>query len=126
MIPKILLLVEQIRPRAAQIDDLRAAIPVLLQPRAFEAVECVTDPLSAAHHALILVVAKGAFVADSDEGGWADVAIADGTFAVTLVAEPADCYAGLLAAHDEIAVDVMLAGVIRSGALDRSNLRVMA
>lgn len=126
MIPKILLLVEQIRPRAPQIDDLRTAIPVLLQPRAFEAVECITDPFPTAHHALVLVVAKGAFVANSDESCWADVAVADGAFAVTFVAEAADCDAWLLAAHDEIAMDVMLVRVTRSGALDRFNLRVMA
>ena len=112
MIPKILLLVEQIRPRAPQIDDLRTAIPVLFQPRALEAVECVTDPLPPAHHALILVVAKGAFVADPDESCWADVAVADGAFAVAFVAEAADCYAWLLAAHDEIAVEVLLVRVM--------------
>jgi len=41
MIPEILLLVEQIRPRATQIYDLRTTVPVFLQPRAFEAVEGV-------------------------------------------------------------------------------------
>ena len=126
MIPKILLLVEQIGPRASQIDDLRTAIPILLQPRAFETVERVTDPFPAAHDALVLVVAEGAFVADSDEGCGADVAVADGAFAVTFVAEAADCYAWLLAAHDEIAINVLLVGVVRRGALDRFNLRVMA
>lgn len=125
MIPKILLLVEQVRPRASQIDDLRTAIPVLLQSRALETVESVTDPFPTAHHALVLIVAERAFVADSDESCWADVAVADGAFAVTFVAETADCYAWLLAAHDEIAMDMMLARVMNrhSGSL---HLRVMA
>ena len=45
MIPKILLLVKQIRPRTAQIDNLRAPVPILFQPRALEAVEGVRDAL---------------------------------------------------------------------------------
>ena len=45
MIPKILLLVEQIRPRTAQIDNLWTPIPILLQPRTFETVEGVGDAL---------------------------------------------------------------------------------
>lgn len=45
MIPKILLLVEQIRPRTAQVDNLRTPIPILLQSRALEAVERVRDAL---------------------------------------------------------------------------------
>ena len=55
--------------------------------------------LSAAHDALVLVVAKGAFVADTDEGRRAHIAVADGALAVALVAETADGDAGLLAAH---------------------------
>lgn len=45
MIPEILLLVEQIRPRASQIDNLRTAIPILLQPRTLKAVKRVRDSL---------------------------------------------------------------------------------
>ena len=130
MIPKILLLVKQIRPRTAQIDNLRAPIPIFFQPRALEAVEGVRDALirstltsssasvastyrvkkgekgekkfthlPAAHDALVLIIAKGAFVADADEGRGAHVAVADGAFAVAFVAEAADGDAGLLAAH---------------------------
>lgn len=55
--------------------------------------------LSTAYHALILVIAKGAFVADTDEGCRAHVAVADGAFAVAFVAETTDGDAGLLAAH---------------------------
>ena len=42
--------------------------------------------LAAAHDTLVLVVAEGAFVADSYEGGWANVGVADWTFAVAFVA----------------------------------------
>ena len=45
MIPEILFLVEEIRPRAAQVDNLRTPIPILLQPRTFETVESVRDAL---------------------------------------------------------------------------------
>ena len=56
--------------------------------------------LTTAYHALILIVAKGAFVADTDECCGSHVAIADGAFAVAFVAKAADGYTGLLAAHD--------------------------
>ena len=102
MIPKILFLVEQIRPRAAQVDDLRTAIPILLQPRTFKAVERIADALAAADDALVLVVAEAAFVADAHQSCRAHVAVADGALAVAFVAEAADCYARLLAAHYEI------------------------
>jgi hypothetical protein len=45
MIPEILFLVEQIRPRTTQIYNLRAAISVFFQTGAFEAVEGVGDAL---------------------------------------------------------------------------------
>jgi hypothetical protein len=109
MIPKILLLVKQIRPTTPQIDNLGAAIPVLFEARAFEAVEGVGDALAATDDALVLVVAEGALVADTGEGGGADVGVADGAFAVAFVAETADGDAGLLAAHYEVAA-YMLAG----------------
>ena len=106
MIPKILLLVEQIRSRTAQIDNLRTPIPILFQPRTFETVKGVRDALSplplasirppkegreeaylsATDNTFILVVAKGAFVTDTDECCRAHVAIADGAFAVTFIA----------------------------------------
>ena len=124
MIPKILLLVEQIRSRTAQIDDLGTPIPIFFQPRTFETIEGVRDALSplplasispaeegpwdaylsATDNTFILVVAKRAFITDTDECCRAHVAIADGAFAVTFVAETADCYAGLLTTHDEITV----------------------
>ena len=46
MIPEILLLVEQIRPRTAQVNDFRTPVPVLLQSGTFETIESVRDPLS--------------------------------------------------------------------------------
>lgn len=55
--------------------------------------------LAAAHDAFVLVVAKGALVADADESCGAHVAVADGAFAVAFIAEAADGDAGLLAAH---------------------------
>ena len=103
VIPEILLLVKQVRPRASQVDDFRASISVFLQPRTFEAVEGVRDALPTADDTLILVVAERAFVADTGEGGWSYVRVADGAFAVAFVAEAADGYAGGFAAHDEIA-----------------------
>ena len=100
MIPKILLLVKQIRPTTTQIYNLRAPIAVLLQARALEAVEGVADALAAAHDAFVLVVAETAFVADADKGRGPYVAVAYGAFAVAFVAEAADGYAGGFAAHD--------------------------
>lgn len=102
MISEILLLVEQIRSRTTQIYNLRTAIAVLLESRTFEAVECVRYTFAAADDALVLVVSEGAFVADAREGGGAHVGVAYGAFAVAFIAEAADGYAGLFAAHDEI------------------------
>ena len=90
MIPKILLLIKQIRPRTPQIDNLRAPIPILLQPRTLKAVERIADALAAAHHAFVLVVAEAALVADAHERGGPHVAVADGAFAVAFVAEASD------------------------------------
>jgi hypothetical protein len=60
--------------------------------------------LATAHDALVLVVAEGAFVADSHQRGRPDVAVAYWALAVAFVAESADGDAGLLAAHYEISV----------------------
>lgn len=102
LIPEILLLVEQIRPRTTQIYNLRAAVPVLLESRALEAVESVRDAFAAAHDALVLVVAERALVADAYESGGAHVGVADRALAVAFVAETADGDAAGFAAHDEI------------------------
>lgn len=103
MISKILLLVKQIGPRTAQIDNLRTPIPVLFQPGALEAVEGVRDAFAAAHDAFVLVVAERALVADAGERGRAHVRVAHGAFAVAFVAQAPDGDAGLFAAHDEVA-----------------------
>ena len=104
LIPEILFLVEQIRPRTTQVYNLRAPISVLLQARALEAVECIRNAFTAANDALVLVVAEGALVADAHEGGGSHVGVADGAFAVAFVAEAADGDAAGLATHDEIGV----------------------
>jgi hypothetical protein len=64
--------------------------------------------LATTDYTFILIVAKGAFVADAYEGCWAHVTVAYGAFAVAFVAETADGYAGGLAAHDQIAVVCLL------------------
>jgi len=103
MIPKTLLLIKQIGPRAPQIDNLGTPIAVLLKARALEAVEGVADALAAADYAFVLVVPEAALVADAHERGGPHVAVADGAFAVALVAQAPDGDAGLFAAHDEVA-----------------------
>lgn len=103
MVPKILLLIKQIRPRAPQVDDLRTSIPILLHTRALKAVRGVRDPFAAADNALVPVVAKRAVVADADLGCGAHVGIADGTLAVAFIAQAADVDAGHFAAHDKVA-----------------------
>ncbi|KAK6080665.1 peroxin 26 [Seiridium cupressi] len=97
--PIRLLLIKQICPRTTQIDNLRASVPILLQPRALEAVEGIRYALAAADDALVLVVAERALVADAHQGCRSHVRVAYRTLAVALVAETADGYAGLLAAH---------------------------
>ena len=45
-----------------------------------------------------------ALVADADQGGGSDVAVADDALPVALLAQPAQRDAALLAAHDEVGV----------------------
>ncbi|KAK4190083.1 hypothetical protein QBC35DRAFT_513573 [Podospora australis] len=87
-----------------KIYNLWTPVSVFLQPRAFEAVKGVRDALTTADNALVLVVAETALVTNANESGRPDVGVAVWAFAVALVAETAYGYAGLLAAHDEIAV----------------------
>lgn len=65
MISKILLLIKQIRPTTPQINNLGTPIPILLQPRALEAIKSVADAFAAAYNAFVLVVAERALVADA-------------------------------------------------------------
>lgn len=50
MIPEVLLLVKQIRPRTSEVDDLRTPVPIFLKPCTFEAVERVRDTLRKHDH----------------------------------------------------------------------------
>jgi uncharacterized Rossmann fold enzyme len=52
-----------------------------------------------------LIVAKAAFIADSDEGCRPDVRITDWAFTVAFITEATDSNAWLLAAHNEISDD---------------------
>jgi hypothetical protein len=65
LVSVILFLVEQICTGGAKVDDLGTAVAVLLKAGALEAVEGVGDALATAHHALVLVVAEAALVADA-------------------------------------------------------------
>ena len=58
--------------------------------------------LATTYDALVLIVSEGAFVADSGKRGRTDVAVADWTLPITLVAEASDGNACLLAAHNQI------------------------
>ena len=113
MIPKILFLIKQIRPTTAQIYNLRTPIPILLQPRALKAIECIRYTFATAHDTLVLVVTERAFVANADEGCGSDVGVADGAFTVTFVAEAADGDASLFAAHYKVAVGSVLVRIVK-------------
>lgn len=62
-----LALEKQICPRTAQVDNLRTTVSILLETCAFEAVKRVTDALTAAHDALVGVVAERALVANTHQ-----------------------------------------------------------
>ena len=104
MISEVLLLVKQVRPRRAEVDNLRTSVTILFQPRTLKAVECVADAFAATDNALVLVVSEGALVTDAGESGGSHVGVADRTFTVAFVAQSSERNAGLLAAHDEIGV----------------------
>ena len=57
---------------------------------------------------LVLIVTKGAFIAYPHQRCGSNVAVADGAFAVTFVAETADGDAGLLTAHYEVATELLV------------------
>jgi hypothetical protein len=104
VIPVILFLVEQIRPAASQIDDLRTSIPVLLKPSTFKAVEGIADPFPTTYDAFVLVIAEAAFVADAHKGCGTHVGVTDRAFAIAFVAETTHRDAGSFAAHYQIGV----------------------
>ncbi|KAL8672077.1 MAG: hypothetical protein Q9168_003437 [Polycauliona sp. 1 TL-2023] len=86
-----------------EVDNFGASIAIFLEPCALKTVESVADPFTATYDAFILIVAKGAFIADANERGRPDITITDRTFAVTFVAQSSYGYPRLLSAHDEIA-----------------------
>lgn len=102
--PMLFPLKEQICPRTSQIYNLRTPIPILFKPCTLEAVERVADALTAAHDALVLVVAERTLIADAYKGGWTHVGVAHRTFTVAFVAQTSDGNAGLFAAHDKVGV----------------------
>jgi hypothetical protein len=143
MIPEILFLVEQICPRTTQIYNLGAAISILFQACAFEAVESVWDSLredvsvvterkrsreyaylATADKAFVLVVSERALVADADKGCGTDVTVAYGALAVAFVAETADGDACCLAAHDQITVCLLVCASLDVYSME--DVRVMA
>lgn len=126
MISERLLLIKQIRSRAPQVDNFRTPVAVFFQPSTFEAVKSVGDSLqetvvrthsqtncswlqtylSAAYDTFILVVAERAFVADSDQGCRSNVAVADGTFPITLVAKTTHRDTRLFSTHYQVAASI--------------------
>lgn len=100
MIPKVFLLVEQIRPTTSQVDNLRAPIPIFFQSCTLEAVECITDTFATANDTFVLVIAERTFVANPNEGCRSHVGIANRAFAVAFVAKTTDGDSGSLATHD--------------------------
>ena len=80
--------------------------------------------LATTDKAFVLVVAKGALVADADEGCRADVTVAYGTLAVALIAKTTDGDASCLAAHYQITVSQSACASL--GSLSRRDVRMMA
>ncbi|GMR39958.1 hypothetical protein PMAYCL1PPCAC_10153, partial [Pristionchus mayeri] len=99
---ELLALVEEVSLRTAQIDDLRAAIAILLHDGALLAVVGVRDAGAAADHASALVRPVVALVTNAHHRARAHVRVADHATTIAFVAQPADGYARLLAAEDEI------------------------
>lgn len=83
---EVLLLVEQIRPRRSQVDNLGTPVAVALERHALGAVARVADALAAAHDAFVRVVAERALVADPNLVPRPHVRVAHRAFAVAFVA----------------------------------------
>lgn len=80
--------------------------------------------LATADKAFVLVVSKGAFVANADEGCGADVTVAYRALAVALVAKTADGDTSCLAAHYQITVSRSVRASL--GLHSRKDVRMMA
>lgn len=97
-------LVKQIRTRAAEVDDLGAAIAVFFERNAFLAIVCITNARTSANDASSLVASVVAFITNANQRARLHIAVTDDTFTVTFFAQATDCDAWLLAAHDKIGV----------------------
>ena len=111
MISETFLLVEEIRPGAPEVDDLRTSISIFLQPRTFKAVKGVAYAFAATHDALVLVITKRTFVTNAYERCGTHIAVAYRTFAIAFVAEAPYRYTRLFTAHDKIAAEVNIRAV---------------
>lgn len=100
----LLPLVEEVGLGAAEVDDLGAAVAVLLLLRALLAVVGVGDADAAADDAPPLERAVVALVAHADERARPDVRVADHALAVALLAQPPDGDPRLLPAHYQVGV----------------------
>lgn len=88
MIPKILLLVEQVGSRASQVNDFRTSISILFQPCTLETIKSITDSFSTTYYAFVLVITEGTFVADSNKCSRSYVGVANWAFSIAFVAKP--------------------------------------
>jgi len=102
VISKVLLLVEEIRPRTSQVDNFGATIAVLFQSCAFKAIKRIRNTLPTTYNTLVLIVPKRALIAYADQSSGSNVAVANGALAITFVAQTANSNAGLLTAHHKI------------------------
>ncbi|KAF5533341.1 peroxin 26 [Fusarium napiforme] len=89
--------------RTAKVYNLRASVAILFKACTFETVERVRDAFTAAHNALILIVAETTFVTNAHERRGPNVGVANWAFAIALVTETTDGDTGLFAAHNKIA-----------------------
>ena len=98
----LLPLIEVVRPRSPDVDDLWAPITVTLLKYAAAAVVCISNALASADNALPLSRAEIALVTDSNLTVWAHVGVTYRTAPFAFLAQSPDSRSRLLPAHHQI------------------------
>ena len=98
----LLSLIKQIGPGRTQIHNLWASITIFFTLATLLAVEGIRNPSTSTNDTPALITPIVALITNASQLTGPDIRVADYTLAITLLTEPPDGDATLLAAHDEI------------------------
>lgn len=96
--------IEEVCLGTAQVDDLRATIPIFFLDGTLLAVVGVRHSWTPADHTAPLVRTVVTLITNAHKSAGPNVGVTDHAFAITFFTQSADCHARLLAAEDEVRV----------------------